>query len=112
MYTPNKKQNFPTKKTPISDGFTGEFQQIFKEASTVIVHRLFLKCKDEKLPISFCEDSITLVPNQTMKRNQSLMNIHEISKLHFSNLKINQCSSYSQTKNKNHMTNSTHLVKA
>lgn len=53
-----------------------------------------------KLTISFCENSVTLVPNQTMKRNESLMNIHEISKLHFGNLKINQCSSYSQIQKK------------
>ena len=68
----NKKQNLPTKKTPISDGFTGEFHQIFKEALTVIVHKLFPKCEEGKLTISFCEDSITLVPNQTMKRNEAL----------------------------------------
>ena len=42
----------------------------------------------------------------------TLMNIHKIFKLHFSNLKINQCSSYSKTKKKNHMIHSIDLVKA
>lgn len=41
------------RKTPVTDYFTGEFQQLFKEKLTSIVNSLFQKTgKREKLPIS------------------------------------------------------------
>ena len=59
-------KNLPTNKRPGPDDFTGEFYQksIEELASTLL--KLFQKIAEEsKLPNSFYEATITLIPNQT-----------------------------------------------
>ena len=61
-------KNLPKNKSPGSDGFTGEFDQKFIKELTLILLKFFQKTAEEsKLPNSFCEDTIMLVPKPEKK---------------------------------------------
>ena len=64
-------RNVPRNKSPRPDGFIGEFYQQFREELTSILLKLFQKISEEsKLPNSFYEATITLIPKPKMLQKE------------------------------------------
>ena len=95
-------QNLPTNKSPVPDGFPGEFYQTFKAEIIPILLKLFKKIEREgKLPLSFYEASITLIPKRDSwkKKKRTTANIPDLIGCRYSQQDTSKSNSTAYKKN-------------
>ena len=64
-------KNLPTNKSPLLDGFTGKFYQMFREELPPILLKPFQKIAEERtLPSSFHKATITPIPKSDKHTTQ------------------------------------------
>ena len=73
-------RNLPANKTPGPEGFTAEFYQKFREDLTPFLLKLYQKIPEEyKLPNSFYEATITVIPKSDKDATHKKENYRPIS---------------------------------
>ena len=70
-------KNPPANKSPVAEGFIGEFYQNCREKLTPILLKLIQKIAEEsKQPNLFCEATITLIPKPKMPQKKKTTGQH------------------------------------
>ena len=85
-------KNLPTNKSSGPDGFTGEFYQKYREELASALFKIFHKIAGEdKLPNSFYEATVTLIPkpDKDATKEENIIDEHRCKNLQLNSSKQN-----------------------